>query len=453
VAAKIHGVKRVPLDIAWLVLLGAICALAYSQRSAAVKTPAPPMPVVERDIDPAPVAFERQMRLEVDNGTFAGSALNRDAVELARAGRYSEAAAKLRKALAATPGNALVQRNLQAVLLAWGFEELQREQARAAADRFTEALAFGRSADVLTGLGIAQVRGRQYGEGITALEEAIERGAKDGATYLALGQAYEAIDDRVRALEMLQRAREAGVRAAELEERIQRLAREVDAEWDFTQESSRHFQVRFDAGEDKHAANEVLRSLESAYDVVGRKLGYFPDRPTPVVLYAERDFHDITQTPDWAGAVFDGRLKFPVRGLVAGADLDRVTRHEYAHSLIAALANTRLPAWLNEGLAMWAEEESPGDRRDWADQVLATHELMPLATLSQPFAGLPRQHVQAAYAQSYVTVLFLVDEYDARRLPRFLEAMRHGASMQQAFADVYPVDLAAFEEAAAKSIS
>ena len=129
-----------------------------------------------------------------------------------------------------------------------------------------------------------------------------------------------------------------------------------------------------------------------------------------------------------------------------------MTRHEYAHSLINALTNGRVPAWLNEGLAMWAEEESPGDRRAWAEQVLADQPLQPLSALSQSFAGLPRQYVQPAYAQSYLTILFLVDQYDARRLPRFLEAIRHGASMSQAFADVYPVGLQGFEDAAARAL-
>ena len=39
------------------------------------------------------------------------------------------------------------------------------------------------------------------------------------------------------------------------------------------------------------------------------------DEPTAVVLYTQRDFHAVTQTPDWAGAAYDGRIKLPVRGL------------------------------------------------------------------------------------------------------------------------------------------
>lgn len=441
--------RRLPLDVLGLGVLAAVCAVAFWQRPAVVKKAAPAIEMPEAE---APPVIEQQFSLRLEDDGSTGSGLNREGVELARNGRYREAVAKLRAAQTSLPGNALVRRNLQAVLTAWGFEELQHGQTRAAADRFTEALGFGRSTEALSGLGVAQVRGRQYGEGIAALEEAIQRGAKDGVTFMALGDAYEATDDRVHALEMFQRASEAGVRSADLQARITRLAREVDAEWDFASESSRHFEIRFDAAEDRPAASEILRSLESAYDLVGRKFGYFPDRPTPVVLYAEKDFHDITQTPDWAGAVYDGRLKFPVRGLVAGSELDRVVRHEYAHSLIAALANGRIPAWLNEGLAMWAEEESFGDRRDWAEQILSTRQLLPLASLSQSFAGMPREVVHQAYAQSYLTVLVLVDQYDERRLPRLLEALRHGSPLAQAFADVYPVSLAGFEEAVAKAL-
>ena len=102
----------------------------------------------------------------------------------------------------------------------------------------------------------------------------------------------------------------------------------------------------------------MLDALEDAYDAVGRKFDYYPEARTPVVLYSQQDFHTVTQTPDWAGAAFDGRIKLPVRGLSTDdPGFQRVVRHEYAHSLVAQLAGPRCPVWLNEGLAVWAEED------------------------------------------------------------------------------------------------
>lgn len=433
-----------------IALLVGVCAALYvwrpqgpARQAARLEAPA---------AEPEAIEVTREMRLELQTGDFEGAELNREGVELARAGRWAEAVAKLRAAETVAPGNAMVRRNLHAVLLSWGSQELREGRARPAADRFVEALSYERSSDALTGLGLAQVRGQQWDEAIAALEESLERGARDPATLVALGEAYEATDERVRALEMMQRAAEAGLKSPALDARIERLGREVDAEWDFSEESSRNFQIRFDSGDDPRIAADVLRALEAAHDSVGRKFGYYPDRPVPVVLYAQQDFHHVTQSPDWAGAVFDGRLKFPVRGLTAGEDLDRVARHEYAHALVAQLAGGNVPAWLNEGLAMWAEEESLGDRRDWAEQTMAGQPVQALAALARPFATLPPENVQPAYAQAYLTVLFLLEQYDERRLPRLFEAMRRGGSLESAFAEVYPVDLARFEQAAADSL-
>lgn len=437
--------RRLPLDLLVFSLLATAVAAAWWSRR-----PEPRPRPEARLADGVP---GMDLRFELDGaGGASWGVLNREAVELAQAGRYAEAAVKLRAALAAAPENPVLRKNLRNVLAAWGARELEAGHAWTAADRFNEALAYGRAPALLTGLGIAQLQSRQFGDAIDALEEALAAGAGDPATLLALAEAYEATDERVRALEMVQRAQEAGADSPALRERLERLAREVDAEWDFGEESSRHFRVRFDDGDDPRAAEAVLRSLEDAYQIVGRKLGYFPDGPLPVVLYADRDFHRVTQTPDWAGAAFDGRLKFPARGLVGGQDLDRVARHEYAHAVIHAVAANRVPVWLNEGLAMWAEEDHAGERRAWAESVLAGHAVQPLDVLERPFAQLPRELVQPAYAQSYLTVLLLAEWYDERRIPRLLEEFGRGGSAAAAFDAVYPVDLERFEEEVAAAL-
>jgi tetratricopeptide (TPR) repeat protein len=433
--------RKIPLDLLGIALLIGACAAAYFGRP--MRTPAPAAKIVEADDDLA----QQPMHLEVDAGAAAGAKLNREGVELARTGNLEDATSKLRQALREAPGNKNVQRNLQQVLTAWGMQELRWGQPRVAADRFIEALSFGRRAPILTGLGAAHVKGGQYSEAIAALEESIRLDGKNAATYLALSQAYEDSNDRTRALQTLRHARDSGAADGAILARLRYLDRDAHVESNFSETSSGHFQVSFDAGENRDAAAEVLRSLESAYREVGNILGYFPERPTPVVLYAEQDFHRVTRTPDWAGAVYDGRLKFPVRGLSAGADLDRVARHEYAHSLIAALSANRAPAWLNEGLAMWVEDGGRGDDRGQAEEVMhrrAGH-AYPLQILSGSFASMSAQQAQVAYAQSYLAVLYLAQRYDRSRIGPFLEALRRHGSVDDAFAEVYPVTFARFE--------
>jgi len=266
-------------------------------------------------------------------------------------------------------------------------------------------------------------------------------------SLLMLGDIYLKQDRRAPALEVLQRAKEAGAHGPELDRMLGQLSREVDAEWDFVELQSRHFRVSFGDGEDRRTVKLLLDALEDAYDVVGAKFNYRPDDRTPVVLYTQSDFHGVTQTPDWAGAAFDGRIKIPVRGLTADdPNLPRVLRHEYAHSAIAQISGGHCPVWLNEGLAVWAEENDDADHTGWATRHVADKELFALAQLRDSFTTLPADRVEVAYAESYLAVRSLIDRYGARKIPAFLVALGRVHSVGEAFASVYPGDFSGFEQ-------
>jgi len=166
------------------------------------------------------------------------------------------------------------------------------------------------------------------------------------------------------------------------------------------------------------------------------------------VLYASEDFHDVTQTPGWTAGVYDGRIKLPVGGL-AETDrdvLERTLRHEYGHVLVHQLARGRCPVWLNEGVAIWSEEDRDGDRADWALHGIAGKRLFRLADLAGPFTRLPADRVPVAYAQSYLAVRALVDRHGAQRLRALLEQIGNGASFERAYRDTLYGDPAAFED-------
>lgn len=375
--------------------------------------------------------------------------LNRDAVALSRAGRHAEAVAKLRQALASAPMHGVVRRNLQVTLTNVAAHELQEGRPAAAIDAFQEALGFGRHPETLAGLGIAYLRARDYRSAQTYLTEADDTGGTAVVVLPALAEVHERRNDRVRALDVLRRARDAGLPLPDLDARIERLARQVDAESEFRTDETAHFQIRFADRESPYAARLVLRSLEAAYEVVGRKFGAFQQQRTQVVLYPDQDFHDITQTPQWVHAAFDGQINLPVRGLTEAGDhtaLDRTTRHEYAHSLIAATTGGQVPAWLNEGLAMWAEEELPGDRVGWARHSVTGRRLLTFTEMTASLTTLPEDRIETAYAQSYLSVWYLIDRHGAQRIPQLLAAIAGGRSVDAAFAHVYARDLATLEQ-------
>ncbi|MBI4516171.1 MAG: tetratricopeptide repeat protein [Deltaproteobacteria bacterium] len=400
--------------------------------------PARPAPLAQ--VDPPP-AEEAQSETEAQ-----ALALNAQAVALAQQGQYEPAIERLRQALRVAPEQPVVRQNLQTALLNSALRKLEAHQSAEALAQLDEALGFGERSDARHARGLAHLQAADYESARVDLEQAIAAGVKDSGALLALGEVYLRLNDRQRALATLQRARDAGAQSPQLDTLLERLSREVDAEWDFSALENGHFRVTFAEGENRVAAQLVLEGLEDARHEVAVKLGSVPDRTTEVVLYAAQDFHAITQTPVWAAGAYDGRIKVPVRGLERhDPALPRLLRHEYMHSVVAELSRQRCPAWLSEGLAVWAEEEHDGERRAWAEEAVSGSELFRLHEISGPFTHLAQPRAQVAYAQSYLAVRELIDRYGTRKLPQLVSDLGQ-QPLPVAFAATYPGSLADFEE-------
>jgi tetratricopeptide (TPR) repeat protein len=372
--------------------------------------------------------------------------LNDRAVELNAAGEFAQAAEHLRAAIREAPGEDTLYANLVTVLRNWAVSEINAGRPAQAVELLRETLEHTDAPGILALMGIAQERVGDWHEAEGTLQRAIQMGTGDPMAFVALGRVYRQQGDRQGAVEMFQRARDSGATGRDFDSMLSRLERELDAEWDFVEFSTPHFRLSFAQGENHAAAQVVSQVLEDAYFAVGRKLDLFPDTPTEVVLYASEDFHAVTQTPDWTGGVYDGRIKLPVRGITGGSKLlERTIRHEYGHVLVTLLGNGRVPVWLNEGIAIWAEEDADREREDWARDTIAGRRLFSLAELDPPFTGLPPDRVQIAYSQSYLAVRLILDDFGERRLLELLRASGSGAPLAASFETILSVELGAFE--------
>lgn len=437
-----------PARLARLPLLLSMLALAVSlyARYAPPRRPLPPsgapgvgLALAPSGLDPVP------------------HRLNDEAVRLNASGEFAAAADRLRAALERDPQQPALQRNLQVVLHNWAVAELNAERIDSAVGLLEEGLSIGEDAQLLSALGIAQARRGEWAPARVTLERATELGAGDPYTLVALGKVYRQQGEREAAVEMLHRARERGATGPDFDETLGKLERELDAEWDFAQMRSAHFQIAFAEGgrESDAAAQLIARSLEDAYFHVGRQLDHYPSERIPVVLYASEEFHDVTQTPSWTSGVYDGRIKLPVGGINDGdqAVLDRTLRHEYGHVLVHELSRGRCPVWLNEGTAIWSEEERDGDREDWAWRVLAGQPLFRLGDLEGSFTRLPAERVGVAYAQSYLAVRSLVSRGGPRRLRELFAALGSGQPVAEAFRQTFYEEQALFEADLIRSLT
>ena len=84
----------------------------------------------------------------------------------------------------------------------------------------------------------------------------------------------------------------------------------------------------------------------------------------------------------------------------------------------------RCPVWLNEGIAVWAEEWRDGERLDWAETALSQQRPFRFAQLAGTFTSLSAGDAELAYAQSYLAVRALVERYGTQGLIDLLKALR-----------------------------
>src|SRR2546425_8800921 len=82
----------------------------------------------------------------------------------------------------------------------------------------------------------------------------------------------------------------------------------------FQRTLSPHFTVLFEGPAEQRLAAAAVDALEAAYWRIGTALLAYPPTVITVVLYTDEQFRDVTRSPAWAGGVFDGKIRVPMRG-------------------------------------------------------------------------------------------------------------------------------------------
>ncbi|HEY8370681.1 MAG TPA: peptidase MA family metallohydrolase, partial [Thermodesulfobacteriota bacterium] len=208
------------------------------------------------------------------------------------------------------------------------------------------------------------------------------------------------------------------------------------------------FTVSFEGGGTSEQAGYLVSLLlEEAYHAVGRRLEAYPDEPVHAVLYPRERFRDVTRSPDWAGAIYDGKIRLPIGGLTDRTEaLRRVIAHEYTHALVHRLSRGRAPVWLNEGLAQLGEDAGIEAARDrFLAHVRAGGPVVSLRRLEGSFMGLGAAEAELAYLEALTATDFLVARYGPAASRRILDRLGAGAPLAAAIEEVLSVSYEEFE--------
>jgi tetratricopeptide (TPR) repeat protein len=211
----------------------------------------------------------------------------------------------------------------------------------------------------------------------------------------------------------------------------------------FHRKLANHFTVLFEGPAEAELADRAVAVLEAAYLRIGTALFTYPTEVITVVLYTREQFHDVTQSPEWAGGAYDGRIRVPVQGALANpAEFERVLTHEFTHALVHSIAPRGVPFWLDEGLAVRFEGSEPEGRRT---RVRTAPALIPLPRLERSFAALSAPEAELAYAQSAVAVQAMFEQAGGAAIVSLLEAIGSGTAFPDAFQRTMLISYADFQ--------
>lgn len=366
---------------------------------------------------------------------------NEKGVALFNKGRYREALDLFQQAFALRPEEITLRKNVAQAHAQLGWEAIRQNAFADAEPHFAASIEqFDKEAAFYFGAAIAFHRRQKERDAFRMLEIGISLDPEQAIAYKLLGEIYESRNEFKKAIEAWEKASRLDPRDAALSARMEKMRREHQLFSQFQQAQTLHFNLLFEGREEKDRARMVIQLLEQAYQEIGRTFSYYPDRTILAVLYTDQQFRDVTQSPAWTKALFDGKIHLPIGGPIENeALLKKVVYHEYTHALVHQLSRGKTPTWLNEGLALYFEEGGTLDR----DRLPPP--LLPLDRLHGTFMAYDEPTARRAYAQSRSATAYLIDRYGFFRIKLLLEGLADNTPFPNAFEQVFLIPYADFE--------
>lgn len=346
----------------------------------------------------------------------------------------------------AVKGDLERQNAVNAHLIAAAFEAKAKHFA--AAGRWAEEAVrlSGRDLNALLVASQIDIARQQYSESLDHLYVASTVNPNSPDVLTLQGYAHYYAEGPERALRFWQQA--LSIRPDDkLRQRMEQVEREAAVEGSFEQAESGNFVLNWEGSEvSRTFSREILESLERQFRELQISLDYTPREPIAVILYTTQQFADITQSPSWAGAINDGKVRVPVQGLSSMTPgLEQVLKHEMVHSFVHRIAEGRCPTWFNEGLAQMESGEDLGQYGAALARLYSQSRQVPIVRLEGSFQGLTSSGAALAYAESHAAVEMLRDRYGAYQLPGLLRSLGTGKTMEQALREVLRMSYADVE--------
>jgi hypothetical protein len=218
-----------------------------------------------------------------------------------------------------------------------------------------------------------------------------------------------------------------------------------DPRYDWRSVTSDHTTIQWYTGSDSFA-RDLLQAADAGISQLERSTGVVPSETVVVRVYATTEAmrETVLFSPEWAGGI-----AFPAHNLVAmGISVGNLSWgrdamvHEMTHVVIGQATfrcGSSLPAWLDEGLAVYNEGDVASDFRVALENAVAENRAFTVRGLAGAFPS-SQDGAILAYAQSRSLVAHLIETYGAVRMNELLTAFQQLGTIDRALRDVYGFD-------------
>jgi tetratricopeptide (TPR) repeat protein len=287
----------------------------------------------------------------------------------------------------------------------------------------------------------------QYSQAENVLSQAAVKHNQSAELYSLLGMAYYLQDKNDRARQAFRRSLDLGF-SPDVDQLLKKIDGEDSAESNFKETTSFHFVLKSESTETNQTlGHEVLDTLEKSFGELESALNFSPKETIAVVLYTGEVFRDVTRTPDWVGALNDGKIRLPIKGIThVDYSLCKILKHELTHSFVRLKTGGACPVWLNEGLAQYLVGDSAQTLLPVFKRAVAEHQFLPLQRLELPFVNLPATLATWAYRESLLAVEFMARNYGMGDLQRLLEQNGNSSDFDSSLRRVLRINYAELQK-------
>jgi len=354
--------------------------------------------------------------------------------ELIQQGEYEKGIEQLLKAYQLFPLNLTLKRNLAEAYAAYGHQHFKQKRYEQADENFIKAEElYPEEVKYSLLRGISNYQLKRYDVARYELERAKSLKEDSAEVLYYLGLVQFDSDHRLEAIELLEQALKLSPGRSEIIELLKKSRKENNVEGKMDRGHSSRFDLTYDPGVDTAFALAILDVLESAANLVGAELGLFPEARVPVGIYKRADYKTVTDSPDWSGGFYDGKIRLPFGALnEVTPQIRSVLYHEYAHVVVFEMTRGNCPLWLNEGIAEIFGRMQYTRSMPELVRAVRTGKLTDFRKLEAGFSELSTSAAALAYEQSYALVTYMVATYGWHRVRLILAGLGKGISFDEA---------------------